>query len=142
MNSKNDVYSQLAADWNLEHSQSFLKLMKAAFTPEEGQILQALSWWMSLPELATKLSADEATIQAKVDDLTKRGWIRRRKTTYNASPNMLSTIPQSPPPPGMTAEEYHLLVKDFYRSGDYQRWSIDAWIIRLAATGHAVHRIV
>ena len=142
MSNENDVYAQLAADWNLDGSESFMKLIRAGFTPEEGELLKALSWWMSPQELAKKLNADEKSLVPKLDDLVKRGWVRRRKATYNAAPNMLSTIPQSPPPPGMTTDEYHLLVKDFYRSGDYQKWSIDAWIARLAATGHAVHRIV
>ncbi|MBI4295783.1 MAG: 4Fe-4S binding protein [Chloroflexi bacterium] len=141
MSNENSVYEELAKNWNLPGSQSFIRLMQAGFTPAEGEILLALSWWMTPQEGAQKLDMDEKTLQTKLDDLTKRGWVRRRKATYNAAPNMLSTIPQNPPP-GMTAEEYNALMKDFYRSGDYQKWSIDAWIIRLAATGHAVHRIL
>ena len=141
MGNENDVYSKLAINWNLPGSQRLIRLMEIGFTPGEGELLLGLTWWMTPRELAQKLKADEKTLQPKLDDLMKRGWLRSRKGYYNSSPNMLSTIPVSALP-GVPEDKLNALWKDFYRSGEYQKSSVDAWIIRLAATGHAVHRII
>jgi electron transport complex protein RnfB len=141
MGSENEIFSQLTRDWGIPDSQRLIRLMEIGFTPEEGEILQALTWWMTPQQLAKKLNVDENTLLPKLEGLMKRGWVRFRKGTYNASPNMLSTIPVSSLP-GIPEEKLNELWTDFYRSGEYQKWSVDAWITRLAATGHAVHRII
>jgi NAD-dependent dihydropyrimidine dehydrogenase PreA subunit len=138
---ENDVFNKLAAKWNLPGSQGLIRLMEIGITPDEGELLLELNWWTTPQELAKKLNVDEETIQPKLEGLMKRGWVRARKGTYNAAPNMLSTMPVSALP-GVPVEKLNALWTDFYRSGDYQRWSVDAWIIRLAATGHAVHRVI
>lgn len=141
MGSENDIYSQLAKDWGLPGSQRLIRLMEIGFTPEEGEILRELTWWMTPQELAKKLNMDERAFPPILEGLMKRGWVRLRNGSYNASPNMLSTIPVSRLPE-VPEEKLNELWTDFYRSGEYQKWSVDAWITRLATTGHAVHRII
>ena len=141
MSSEKDIYSQLARDWGLPGSQSFIRIMEIAFAPEEGEILRDLTWWMTRQQLAAKMNVDESTLLPKLQSLLKSGWVRIRKGTYNAAPNMLNTIPMSSLP-GIPEAQFNELWKDFYRSGDYQKWSAEAWVIRLAATGYPVHRIM
>jgi Na+-translocating ferredoxin:NAD+ oxidoreductase subunit B len=141
MSSEKDVYSQLAKDWGLPGSQRLIRLMEIGFTAEEGEVLRALTWWMTPQQLAQKLKVDENTIFPRLQRLMKSGWLRIRKGTYIATPNMLSTIPVSSLP-GIPEAKLNELWSDFYRSGDYQKWSADAWITRLAATGYPAFRIM
>jgi Na+-translocating ferredoxin:NAD+ oxidoreductase subunit B len=141
MGSENDIYSQLAKDWGLPGSQRFIHLMEIGFTPEEGEVLRALTWWMTPQQLAQKMNLDEGAVLPKLQRLMKSGWLRIRKGTFNATPNMLSTIPVSSLP-GIPETRLNELWTDFYRSGEYQKWSADAWITRLAATGHPVQRVM
>jgi Na+-translocating ferredoxin:NAD+ oxidoreductase subunit B len=141
MGVENNIYYQLAKDWGLPGSQRLVRLMEIGFMPDEGELLQALTWWMTPKQLAKKLKVDENTVSPRLEGLMKRGWLRVREGTYNAAPNMLSTMPVSSLP-GVPEAKLNELWTDFYRSGEYQKWSVDAWITRLAATGNAVHRVV
>jgi electron transport complex protein RnfB len=141
MGSEKDIYSQLAQDWGLPGSESFIRVMEIGFTPEEGEVLRALNGWTTPQQLAQKLGVDESTIPPRIQRLMRSGWLRIRKGTYNATPNMLSTIPATSLP-GIPEARLNELWRDFYRSGDYQKWSAEAWIKRLAATGNPVHRVM
>lgn len=141
MSSNKDIYSQLAKDWGLPGSQSFIRIMESGFTPDEGEVLRTLTWWMTPQQLAQKMNVDESALLAKLQSLLKSGWVRIRRGTFNATPNMLSTIPMSSLP-GIPEAKLNEIWKDFYRSGDFQKWSAEAWITRLAATGYPVHRVI
>jgi NAD-dependent dihydropyrimidine dehydrogenase PreA subunit len=137
----NEVYNELAEAWCLKGSKSFIKLAEVWFTPEEAKVLSKLSWWMTPTDLAKKLKADEAFVNTTLENLVKKGWVRRRENTVNAGPNLGAPFPQMAPP-GVPVEKFNQLWVDFYRGGDNQNWIVDKWLLRLEATGHAVHRVI
>jgi NAD-dependent dihydropyrimidine dehydrogenase PreA subunit len=136
-----EIFAKLATLWGCPGSQRLIRLFEIGMTPDEAELLVELTWWMKPQQLAQKLKVEESSLQPRLEALTKRGWVRVRKGEYNAAPNMLSTIPVIALP-GVPVEKLNALWKDFYRSGEYQKWSVDAWITRLAATGYAVHRVL
>ncbi len=135
------VYDELAEAWCLKGSQSFIKLAEIWVTPEEAKVLCKLNWWMTPAELAKKLKADESSVNSTLDNLAKRGWVRRRDGQINASPNMGAPFPQMTPP-GISEQTFNERWIEFFRGGDTQNWIVDKWLLRLEATGHAVHRVI
>jgi hypothetical protein len=103
MNNENEVYEKIAAMWRLPGSQRLIRILKAGFTPEEGEIILELSTFTTCEELAKKLNKDGNYVQAKLNDLG-RGWVRSLKGHYINIPNMIAIIPHSTMP-GVPEEE-------------------------------------
>ena len=63
MTSANEAYFELAEQWRLKGSESFVKLAELWVTPEEAKVLSRLNWWMTTGELAKKLKMDEEYVK-------------------------------------------------------------------------------
>jgi ferredoxin len=141
MTPASDAYFELAEQWRLKGSESFVKLAELWVTPEEAKVLSRLNWWMTTGELAKKLKMDEEYVKTTLGKVAKTGLVRRKDGLWNASPNMGSPFPQMTPP-GVPEEKFNERWIDFFRGGDNQKWIVEWQLQRLAQTGNPPHRVI
>ena len=141
MDNGNGAYEELAEQWRLGGSESFIGLLKLWMTPEEAEVLSKLNWWMTTEELAKKLKMDEEYVKSKLESVAKTGLVRHQEGYWNTSPNTGFPFPQMAPP-GVPEKKFNDQFIDFYRSGDNQKWIAEWQVQRLAETGQPPHRII
>jgi Pyruvate/2-oxoacid:ferredoxin oxidoreductase delta subunit len=78
------VYDRLVEKYKQPGFQHFRDILQAIMTPEEGEIVLALSEPMSPAELANKMHLDEKTLAKKMESLARRGVLFRGKEQYVA----------------------------------------------------------
>jgi hypothetical protein len=81
------VYDKLAEKYKQPGFQHFRDILQAIMTPEEGEIVLALSEPMIPAELAKKMNFDENALAKKLDNMARRGLLFRGKEQYIAWPN-------------------------------------------------------
>ena len=106
MTPSHEAYYELAEQWRLKGSESFVKLAEVWVTPEEAKVLSRLNWWMTTGDLAKKLNRDEEYVKTTLDKVARTGLVRRKEGYWNASANMGSPFPQMTPP-GVSEEEFN-----------------------------------
>jgi ferredoxin/predicted transcriptional regulator len=79
-----EVYLKLAEKYRLVGDEYFLELLEVFMTPEEGKYLLELATPKTTAEVALAMRLDEATVAAKLDNLTRRGLLFRGQTQYLA----------------------------------------------------------
>jgi Na+-translocating ferredoxin:NAD+ oxidoreductase subunit B len=140
MNDVNDVYARIAAMWRMPGSQRLMRILKAGFTPEEGEIMLHLSTYTTCEQLAKKLGLDEKSVQSRLDGLS-RGWVFSRDGSYMSVPNAIAIIPHSVMP-GVPEEEKKAMWMDIFRTDEYQSWQLESWVRLSKISGQPIHRIL
>jgi ferredoxin len=79
---ENDVYSEAADKLGYPGSASCIKYLKVLFTPDEGKLLLEFLKPATCAQVAERLGVDEESLQARINDLTRRRLLFHGKTEY------------------------------------------------------------
>ena len=84
MSEKSDVYYRLAERYHQPEHEHFIDILEAMMTPEEGEIVLALSEPATPEEIAVRFNNDEKYISEKMNNMAQRGLLFRGKKQYVA----------------------------------------------------------
>lgn len=114
--SMDEAYLKVAERMGYSGSETLLKVLTTAMTPEEARFLLELP--ASNADLAAKFNQDEKTIENTIHDLARRGLVVASKKGFRLArdpgpleDNTLASAPEFIPP------ELPQLWKDFYETG-------------------------
>jgi hypothetical protein len=78
------VYDRLEQKYHLVGDGHFREILETLVTPDEGAIILELSAPMIPSELANRMASDEYEMNAKLDNMARRGLLFRGKEQYVA----------------------------------------------------------
>lgn len=84
MQSESEVYDRLEQKYHLAGDKHFREILETLMTPDEGAIILELSIPMTPAELADRMDLDENELNAKMDNMARRGLLFRGKEQYVA----------------------------------------------------------
>jgi ferredoxin len=138
-----EVYDKLAEKYELVGSKHFMDMIKVLMTPDEGEIVLALSEPATPHELAQKMNLDETKLAEKLDNLGKRGLLFRGKTQFVAwkDSHQLNARTMFSKDEYIPKEVFALRRQDErYASSPHSE--INRWLKRYEATGKQLARVL
>jgi electron transport complex protein RnfB len=84
MQTDSEVYDKLEQKYHLAGDRHFREILETLMTPDEGEIILELSNPMTPAELAGRMNSDEHELNAKLDNMARRGLLFRGKEQYVA----------------------------------------------------------
>jgi Pyruvate/2-oxoacid:ferredoxin oxidoreductase delta subunit len=114
MTTGNDVYVKLSEKIGVVGYPRYIEILKREMTPEEAGLAVDLAEGKSLKQLTDKMKIDEKSLNAKIEDLVNRRFIRKSALGDYAIPQMPRFFPRFNHTP-----ELKRLWYDFFHSGDY-----------------------
>lgn len=134
MTVRDNLYPTLAEKFGCKGATSFYKVLESVLAPEEGELFLELARPATCRQLAERLNIDEKVLQAQLDEMETRGWIRQGEEGYFAprmSPRFMPRIPR----PDVSEEETEKAWDDFYWQ-DWRRILVEDKEKKLEKTGH------
>src|SRR3972149_1041129 len=146
MTTANEVYVKVSERLGAPNSTRFVRVLEAMMTPEEGHLLLELAKPLTCPQLAEKLGVAEASLQAKLDDMTAKCLIRAVADNagtkrYMAPPNIVMFHHQAH---SMLPEEVKPKVYPLWEDFFFAEWRdilVDSFERRLDNGGARGHRV-
>ena len=84
MHVDSEVYDRLEQKYHLVGDRHFREILETLMTPDEGAIILELSNPMTPAELADRMNSDEHELNARLDNMARRGLLFRGKEQYVA----------------------------------------------------------
>jgi NAD-dependent dihydropyrimidine dehydrogenase PreA subunit len=139
----NEIYDRLEEKYHLVADKHFREILEVLMTPDEGAIILELPTPMTPFELAAKLNTDAKDLEARMDNLARRGLLYRGKEQYVAWGDahqlgarvMFSSDENTPP-------KYLELRKTDMRYEESPYAEINFWLKFYETTGKPLIRVI
>lgn len=123
----NKVYKELAEKMGAGTSDRFVRIMEAAFTPDEAVICRELFEPGTAKELSTRLKMSEPKVTKLLDNLVDKGALTRGKTQFAFHKTVLAyhhdSVADTAPHAGPNALSTEL--KELWKDYFYNEWSYE-----------------